>query len=134
MTKLKFISIAILLFLATNITFASNNMYNQQMNYYNNMKTCTKGNFSLGGTSLTFGGKTFDVDMVYYIYGIQNNKCHIREHLGDSDMHCYLPMNVAKKYAEEGINTLNASNKNGTAYSTYINQIINNEGYCKTKY
>jgi hypothetical protein len=95
---------------------------------------CTKGTFSLGETSLNVGSKTFDIGMVYYIYGVQNNKCHIREHLGNSDMHCYLPINIAKKYAEEGIYTLNASMKNGTAYSQYINQIINDENYCKSNY
>ena len=134
MGNLRFISVVMLLLFTTNITFANNDMYNQQMKYYNNMKTCTKGTFSLGETSLNVGSKTFDIGMVYYIYGIQNNKCHIREHLGNSDMHCYLPINIAKKYAEEGIYTLNASMKNGTAYSQYINQIINDENYCKSNY
>ena len=126
--------VAIFLLFTSNNTFANSDMYKQQMKYYNNIKTCTKGTFSLGETSLNIGSKTFDVGMVCYIYGIQNNKCHIREHFGNSDLHCYLPINIAKKYAEERINTFNASMKNGAAYSQYINQIINDENYCKSNY
>ena len=132
MRILKFTSIVMLLFLATNVTFAGNNMYDQQIKYYNSMKTCTKGTFPLGGTSLKMSNKSFGIGMIYYIYGFQNNKCHIRERLGNYDKHCYLPMDVARKYAEEGINTLNASVKNGSAYSKYINEINNDEKYCSS--
>ncbi len=130
MGNLRFISVAILLFFATNIAFANDYMYNQQMKYYNSMKTCTMGTFPLGGVSLGSGDKTAEIGMNYYIYGMQNSKCHIREHLGNSNKHCYLPREVAKKYAEEGIKTLNAA-RNGAAYSQYINQISNDENYCK---
>lgn len=148
MKKLKFINIAILLFLTTNITFAKTQIevtfdnnyqrpdynhpaYKKQINYFNNMKTCTKGTFPLGTYSIGIESKTIDISSTYYIYGIQNNKCHIRQLIADDDVQCYLPMDVAKKYAEEGINTLNAAMKNGAAYSEYNNQIRNDENYCK---
>ena len=135
MRNLKLIGLSILLLVSTtNIAFCSDNMYNQQIKYYSNMKTCTKGTFLLWHSNLKLGTQKVDVGMTYYIYGVQNGKCHIREHLGSSDMHCYLPMNTAKKYASEGIQMINASVKNGSAYSPYINQIDNDDNYCKYKY
>lgn len=134
MKRFKFLGIVLLFFVATSIIYASNDMYSQQIKYYNSMKTCTKGVFSLGNSSIDFGGKTFDIGMSYYIYGIKGNKCHIRENLGGVDKTCYLPMAVARKYAEAGMHTLNTSMRNGAAYSNYINQISNDNNYCKYEY
>ena len=121
MKKIKCISIAMLLLFTANITLADDNMYNQQIKYYNNLATCTPSNFSIGylGT--------------YTIYGVENNKCHIRESLGGVNINCFLPGSVARRYAQEGINMLKASMKNGVSYSAYINQITNDSAYCSLK-
>ncbi len=98
--------------------------YDQQMRYYTNVKTCKKGTFPLGKSS---------ADGTYYIYGMENGKCHVRENLLGSDMHCYLPTDVAAKYFEEGVKMLNNSLKKGVASSAYINQITNDEKYCSSE-
>ena len=137
MKKFTFISLSIIVALSfiTSLSFANNNnnndIVNKQMQFYKSLKNCTKGDFPLGGTTLNYAGSNYDVKMNYYIYGIENNKCHFREVLGAQDMNCYLPMDMTKKYADEGIKTLQASITKGMGYSKYINQISNDTNYCK---
>ena len=121
MKNFTYLKVFLLLLFTTNTTFADNSMYNQQIKFYNNLTTCIPGNFSIGylGT--------------YTIYGVENNKCHIRESLGGLNINCYLPKSIAKRYAHEGINMLNASMNNGVSYSAYINQINNDRTYCSLK-
>lgn len=97
--------------------------YIGQMNYYNSIKTCQKRTIKLPGIVM-FGQK---INMTYYILGRKNGKCSIREYLGNSDIRCELPNDVAKKYAEDGIKTLNE----GGGMPSYINQIINDTTYCQ---
>ncbi|MBO4708101.1 MAG: ankyrin repeat domain-containing protein [Elusimicrobiaceae bacterium] len=103
---------------------SNNSMYEQQMKYYASIKTCKKGTFSLGKSS---------IDGAYYVYGMENGKCHVRENILGSDMHCYLPTDVAAKYSEEGVKMLKDSLEKGVASSRYINQITNDEKYCNTE-
>ncbi len=121
----------LLILLSSNIVFADTNkedaFYKSQIAYYNSIKTCSPGTFNLPPIEM-FG---YDVNFKLIVYGKQNNKCIIREQLGGSDTRCALPMDVAVKYANEGIRTLETSRKQGTAYSEYMNQVINNKEYCK---
>uniref|UniRef100_UPI004026019F hypothetical protein n=1 Tax=Candidatus Scatousia sp. TaxID=3085663 RepID=UPI004026019F len=102
-------------------------MYDGRINYYKSVKSCQKGTFKL--PSMNFAGT--ELDMVLYVLGRKNNKCSIREHLGNSDIRCELPMDVAEKYGDEGMRTLNESVEKGSSYSQYINQIINDTKYCQ---
>lgn len=40
--------------------------------------------------------------------------------MGGSDTRCSLPMDVARKYADENIRTLETSMRQGSAYSAYV--------------
>ena len=102
-------------------------MYEGQINYYNSIKSCQKNTIKL--PSIEMFGVT--LDMTYYVYGRKDGECSIREHLGNSDIRCALPPDVAKKYAEEGIRTLSESVEKGTSNRPYINQIINDKNYCE---
>lgn len=120
-----------LILLSSSVVFAASNandaFYKTQIAYYNSIKTCSAGTFNMPSIDV-FGT---DVNFRYIVYGKKNGKCHIREQAGGSDTKCALPMDVAKKYAEEGIKTLETSRRQGTAYSAYINQVINNREYCE---
>ena len=104
---------------------SNNSMYDQEMKYYTSIKTCKKGTFSLGKSS---------IDGAYYVYGMENGKCHVRENILGADVQCYLPTDVAAKYSEEGVKMLKDSLEKGIATSaSYINQIRNDEKYCNTE-
>ena len=85
------------------------------------------GTFSL--PSIEMFGQNIDFKLI--VYGKKNGKCIIREQMGGSDTRCSLPMDVARKYADENIRTLETSMRQGSAYSAYVNQVHNNENYCK---
>ncbi len=135
MKKIACISFSIIttMLLISSFVFANDNndIVDKQMQFYKNLKDCTKGEYHLGGTTFSYAGNNYNVKMFYTIYGIENNKCHFREVLGAQDMNCYLPMDMTKKYADEGIKTLQASITKGMGYSKYINQISNDTNYCK---
>ena len=75
----------------------------------------------------------------YVIEGIIDDKCVFKERqVGFMDTVCSLPMDMTKKYAEEGLNIskqieeLKAQNKSGFVdASQYINDIGNDKTYCK---
>lgn len=128
---LKKISLCFLIFLSSSVVFAASSkkdvFYKTQIAYYNSVKKCSAATFNFPSLEM-FG---VDVNFKYIVYGKKNGKCYIREQAGGSDIKCALPMDVAKKYAEEGIKTIEASNRQGAAYSEYINQIINDKQYCE---
>ena len=105
----------------SNMVFASDSMKDSQMKYYSNIASCTQGTFPIG-----FLG-------AYYIYGIKDNKCQIKESLGGVDIICNLPASVAKRYSYEGKKMLQESTTKGSGYIAYINQIMNDPTYCKVK-
>ena len=97
-------------------------IYEGQINYYNSIKSCQKTTIKL---------PSLGRDVAYYVYGLKDGKCSIREQLGKLNVRCELPADVAKKYAEEGIRTLNKSVEKGSSYSSYMNQIKNDRNYCE---
>lgn len=106
----------------------ANDDYKSQILYYNSVKTCTPGDFILSPIDIM----GYRLNRKFSVYGKTDNKCSIREHSGNFDLRCKLPMDIARRYADEGIKTLNLSIKNGSAYSSYNNQIINDTNYCQS--
>ena len=78
----------------------------------------------------------------YLIEGKVEDKCLFKHRqIGFMDTICSIPMDVAKKYSEEGMNIirqledLRAQNKSGFVdASQYINDINNNKTYCRYEY
>ena len=104
------------------VSVSASNMSESQMKYYTNLPTCTPGKFPLGALG------------DYYIYGVKNNKCHIKESLGGIDINCYLPASIARQYAQEGKRVLKESmSTNKASYSEYINIITNDRTYCSVQ-
>lgn len=128
---LKKVILLLLILLSSNFVIAASDkndaFYKVQMAYYNSIKTCSAGTFNL--PSIEMFGQNIDFRLI--VYGKKNGKCIIREQMGGSDTRCSLPMDVARKYADENIRTLETSMRQGSAYSAYVNQVHNNENYCK---
>ena len=86
--------------------------------------------------------KTKNGYIEYIIEGITDDKCMFKHRqIGFMDTICALPIDVAKKYSEEGMNiiiqleNLRAQNKSGFVNgSQYINDINNNKTYCRYEY
>lgn len=76
---------------------------------------------------------------MYIIEGINGNNCHFKHRqVGFIDTICNLPMDIAKKYASEGLEEirqleeLKAQNKTGFVQSSeYITNINNDKNYCR---
>lgn len=86
--------------------------------------------------------KTKNGYIQYLIEGKVEDKCSFKHRqIGFMDTICNLPMDVAKKYSEEGMNMvkqledLRAQNKSGFVdASQYINDINNDKAYCRYEY
>lgn len=64
--------------------------YRKLLPYYQKIYNCTK-------YSVTVGGWTFQ------IVGMENNKCHVKKisnEVPENPIHCYYPVDVAKKYSK----------------------------------
>ena len=78
----------------------------------------------------------------YIIEGINGNNCHFKHRqVGFVDTICNLPLDMAKKYAAEGIGIINqleelrSQNKTGfVGGSEYITEINNNKNYCRLRF
>lgn len=91
--------------------------------FFANLQTCTEGNFNSRYT------------YAWYIYGKKDGKCSFEQKSSMYNMKCLLPMNVAKKYAQENINMYRTSKQKGFAPgSNYINKVINDKNYCSRTY
>ena len=116
---LKKIAFLLLVLSSAGIVFAASDLnkqhYKVRMAYYHSIKSCSPGTFTM--PSIDFMG--FDINFKMIVYGKA------------SDMRCALPMDVAKKYADENIRSLDESMKNGVSYSAYVNEVINNSNYCR---
>ncbi len=80
-----------------------------------------------------------ETELEYSIYGIKDNKCSFQHRMDFYVTDCALPLDVTKKYAEDGLKiskeleTLKASGKSGFVKSgEYISDINLNSGYCKS--
>ncbi len=128
MFKKSLLIFGIITVLTMNVVMASTNeLYDVQMNYYNSIKTCTKGDFQAPSISM-FG---HEIKFEYHVNGMINKKCEIKETQGNYTKLCQLPRDVAKKYADENIKTLDNGVENGVGYSSYVNEILNSD-YCQT--
>ena len=86
--------------------------------------------------------KTKNGYIEYLIEGMVEDKCLFKHRqIGFMDTICSIPMDVAKKYSEEGMNIirqledLRAQNKSGFVdASSYINDINNDKTYCRHEY
>ena len=86
--------------------------------------------------------KTKNGYIEYIIDGIVDDKCLFKHRqIGFMDTICNLPMEVAKKYSDEGMNIirqleeLRAQNKSGFVdASRYINDINNDKTFCRYEY
>lgn len=86
--------------------------------------------------------KTKNGYIEYLIEGKVEDKCLFKHRqIGFMDTICNVPMDVAKKYSEEGMNIIRqledllAQNKSGFVDgSQYINDINNDKTYCKHEY
>ena len=86
--------------------------------------------------------KTKNGYIEYLIEGKVEDKCLFKHRqIGFMDTICSIPMDVAKKYSEEGMNIirqledLRAQNKSGfVGASSYINDINNDKTYCRYEY
>ena len=86
--------------------------------------------------------KTKNGYIEYIIDGITDDKCMFKHReIGFIDTICNLPMDITKKYSEEGMNIvrqleeLKAQNKTGFVDSSqYINDINNDKTYCRHEY
>ena len=86
--------------------------------------------------------KTKNGYIEYIIEGVINDKCLFKHReIGFVDTICNVPMEVAKKYSEEGMNIvrqleeLRAQNKTGfVGGSQYITDVINDRNYCRLEY
>lgn len=86
--------------------------------------------------------KTKNGYIEYIIEGKVEDKCLFKHRqIGFMDTICSIPMDVAKKYSEEGLNIerqleeLKSQNKSGFVDgSQYINDINNNKAYCRHEY
>ena len=86
--------------------------------------------------------KTKNGYIEYLIEGMVEDKCLFKHRqIGFMDTICNVPMDVAKKYSEEGLNIerqleeLKSQNKSGFVDgSQYINDINNDKTYCKHEY
>lgn len=128
---LKKIALLLLVLSSAGIVFAASDLnkqhYKVRRAYYHSIKSCSPGTFTM--PSIDFMG--YDINFKMIVYGKHDGKCHIRELVGGSDMRCALPMDVAKRYADENIRSLDESMKNGVSYSAYVNEVINNSNYCR---
>ena len=86
--------------------------------------------------------KTKNGYIEYIIDGITDDKCLFKHRqIGFMDKICAVPMEVAQKYSEEGMNIirqleeLRAQNKSGFVdASKFINDIDNDKSYCRFEY
>lgn len=91
--------------------------------FYTSLQSCTKGDFQ---SRYTYG---------WHIYGEKNGKCSIEQTSSMYNMKCSLPMDVAKKYAQENMNMYKTAKEKGFAPgSDYVNKIINDKNYCSRTY
>ena len=78
----------------------------------------------------------------YVIYGKEDGTCKFtNKQVGFADTICAIPMHIATKYAEEGLNEirqldeLKRQNKSGFVQSSqFISDINNNRDYCHLEY
>ncbi len=76
---------------------------------------------------------------MYIIEGYKDNKCHFKHRqVGFVDTICALPVDITKRYADEGLEEirqleeLKSKNKTGFVQgSPFINEINNNKNYCR---
>ena len=99
--------------------------------FYTNLANCEPLNI-----------KTENGYIQYIIDGVVDGKCMFKQRqIGFMDTICNLPLDVAKKYSEEGLEItrkleeLRAQNKSGFVdASKYINDITNDKTYCRHEY
>lgn len=133
----KFILSLLVCGVVSNLLPALANEFAPSIRYYNKLKTCTEYNEDRGPVQV---GDTV-MPITYSIYGIgekgtgvgsgskyisAEGKCAIREDHAFYGVSCVLPMEVAKKYAQAGINMHRAKKSS----SVYINKIHSNTNYC----
>lgn len=91
--------------------------------FYTNLATCTKGDFQ---SRFTYA---------WHIYGQKNGKCQIENNSNVYTMNCNLPMNIAQKYSAKGLEMYNSTSQKGFVKTdNFINEINNNNNYCKIIY
>ena len=79
--------------------------------FYNNLQACNPINLA-------------DASGInYVIFGKQNDKCAFELYGVFFSIKCIVPMDIAKKYADAG-----------KSASSYIDEVNNNEEYCKLTY
>lgn len=89
-------------------------MESEHINLLNNLKTCTRS-----GAKVITGNQ--------YVLGSKNGLCYYRVDVGTKGRHllCSLPMDVAKKFAQEAINSINSGKE-----SSYTESVLSGN-YCK---